>query len=69
MLLRRKEIYETLHPETKEGLAQVAGKNRSLGNNVSDKMTLTSKSFVQDTAEKLGIGKRTVERQIQTAKN
>ena len=41
LLLRRKEIYETL----------------------------TSKSFVEDTAEKPGVGKRTVERQIQTAKN
>ena len=31
-------------------------------------MTLTTKSFVQDTA-KLGVGRRTVERQIQIAKN
>ncbi len=43
--------------------------NRTLGNNVSDKMSATSKSFVQDTAEKLGVVPRTIERQIQTAKN
>ena len=69
ILLRRKEIYETLHPETKVGVSQAAAMNRAVGRNVSDKMTLTSKSFVEDTAEKLGVGKRTVERQIQTAKN
>lgn len=69
ILLRRKEIYETLHPETKAGVSQAAGMNRAIGRDVSDKMTLTSKSFVEDTAEKLGVGKRTVERQIQTAKN
>lgn len=32
-------------------------------------MTQTTKSFAQDTAEKLGIGRRTVERQVQIAKN
>lgn len=69
ILLRRKEIYETLHPETKAGVSQAVGMNRAIGRDVSDKMTLTSKSFVEDTAEKLGVGKRTVERQIQTAKN
>lgn len=69
MLLRRKEIYETLHPETRAGTAQALAMNTAKGNNVSDKMTLTTKSFVQDTADKLGVGRRTVERQIQTAKN
>ena len=69
ILLRRKEIYETLHPETKAGASQAAAMNRAVGRNVGDKMTLTSKSFVEDTAEKLGVGKRTVERQIQTAKH
>ena len=69
LLLRRKEIYETLHPETKAGAAQAAAMNRAIGRDVIDKMTLTSKSFVEDTAEKPGVGKRTVERQIQTAKN
>jgi len=69
MLLRRKEIYETLHPETKAGAAQAAAMNRAVGNNVADKMSATSKSFVEDTAEKLNIAPRTVRREIQTAKN
>lgn len=69
LLLRRKEIYEALHPETKVGVAQAAGMNRAVGNNVTDKMSATLKSFVDDTAEKLGVDPRTVRRDIQTAKN
>lgn len=68
ILLRRKEIYEALHPETiptNQG-GPFRGNQHQV---VSDKMTQTTKSFVEDTAEKLGVGKRTVERQIQTAKN
>ena len=69
MLLRRKEIYEMLHPETKA--TYKGGKYR--GNQhqevVADKMSATTKSFVKDTAEKLGVAPRTVRRQIQTAKN
>ena len=48
MLLRRKEIYEALHPETKAGIAQAAAMNRAVGNNVAVKMSATSKSFVED---------------------
>ncbi len=69
MLLRRKEIYETLHPETRAGVAQAAAMNRAVGNNVADKMSATSKSFVEDTAGKLNVAPRTVRREIQTAKN
>ena len=69
LLLRRKEIYEALHPETKAGVAQAAGMNRAVGNNVTCKMHATSKSFVDDTAEKLGVNPSTVRRQVQTAKN
>lgn len=64
ILLRRKEIYETLHPETRHG-----------GDRKSNEIKTTKcrfenvKSFVQDTADKLGVVPRTVERQIQTAKN
>lgn len=68
LLLRRKEIYETLHPETIQ--TNLGGPYR--GNQhqeVSDKLSLTSKSFAQDTADKLGVVRRTVERQIQAAKN
>lgn len=69
LLLRRKEIYETLHPETKAGVAQAVGMNRAIGNNVAEKFSATSKPFVQDTAEKLGVTPRLIRRQIQTSKN
>ena len=39
--------------------------NRAIGNNVSDKMSVTLRSFAQDTADKLGVSVRTVERTIQ----
>ena len=64
ILLRRKEIYETLHPETKHG-----------GDRRSEEIKRTKcpldpvRSFVDDTAEKLKVDPRTVRRQIQTAKN
>ena len=68
LLLRRKEIYEALHPEsvqTNQGGPFRGNQHQK----VSDKMTQTTKSFAQDTAEKLCIGRRTVERQVQIAKN
>ena len=67
LLLRRKEIYEKLHPETKstgEGGPFRGNQHKE----VSDKMTLTTKSFTQDTADRLGVGKRTIERDLQAAK-
>lgn len=68
-LSRRKEIYEVLHPETKAGVAQAAGMNRAVGNNVGELGSFTSKSFVRDTAEKLGVTPRSIEQKIQIAKN
>ena len=68
LLLRRKEVYEALHPEsvqTNQGGPFRGNQHQK----VSDKMTQTTKSFAQDTAEKLCIGRRTVERQVQIAKN
>lgn len=67
--LRRKEIYEMLHPETKAGAAQAAGMNRAIGNNVGDKLAPKTKSFVEDTSEKTGMSKRTVSRLLQIANN
>lgn len=64
LLLRRKEIYEALHPESKNG-----GDRRSEGIRTSNCRSDSVSSFAQDTAEKLGIGRRTVERQVQIAKN
>lgn len=70
LLERRKEIYESLYPETKAGLAQATGMNRAVGKHVSDKMSAThrQKSFAHDTAGKLGVSARTIERTIQTMK-
>lgn len=69
MLLRRKEIYEMLHPETKATYDGGAFRGNQHKNVVTDKMSPTIKSFVQDTADKLGVVPRTVERQIWTARN
>ena len=67
-LLRRKEIYESLHPESKNGgdrrSEKIVEKTRS-AKCTSD----PPKSFVRDTAEKLGVDPSTVRRQIQAAKN
>ena len=64
LLLRRKEIYEALHPETKNGGDRKSEKIRTK-NFRSD----SAKSFVQDTAAKLGVSPRTVELQVATARN
>jgi len=68
LLARRKKLYETLHPET------IARNRPGHVNNYqssSDNVTLEPKvkSFVEDTAEKLGVSKRTVEQLVQTARD
>ena len=63
LLLRRKELYEAIHPETRQGQ-----RNGQTAKNANFSL-LETKSFSQDTAEKLGVVPRTVEGQIQTAKN
>ena len=61
--LRRKEIYEMLHPETRQGMRNgQTVKNAKLA-------SLETKSFAQDTAEKTGMSKRTVSRLLQIANN
>ncbi len=63
LLLRRKELYEALHPETQQGK-----RNGQTAKN--DNLTfLRAKPFSEDTAGKLGVSKRTVERLVQTAAN
>ena len=66
LLLERKELYEELYPETKQGQAQAIGMNKKLGYNVEVKSTST---FSQDTAQKLGVSKSTIKQAIQLAKN
>lgn len=68
LLLRRKEIFEILHPETKstKGGGPFRGNQH---NEVTALSAATSKSFVEDTAKKLNLSPRTVREKIQTAKN
>jgi ParB family transcriptional regulator, chromosome partitioning protein len=53
----RKEIYERLHPETKHGAVGRKGKSAR-----------SEQSFVQDTAEKTGQGRSTVQRKVTRGK-
>lgn len=62
-LLRRKEIYEELHPETRQGMRNG---QTSKTETVS---VLETKSFAADTAAKTGITERAVRGKIQIAKN
>lgn len=62
-LARRKEIYEKLHPETRQGQRNgQTSKNETVS-------VLDAKPFTQDTAEKLGVSPRSIEQKIQVAKN
>lgn len=57
------EKSETLHPETRQGMRNdKTFKNDNLS-------VLETRSFTQDTADKLGVSPRTIERQIQATKN
>lgn len=62
-LLRRKEIYETLHPETRHGM-----RNGQTSKDVK-LASFETKSFNEDTSEKLNMSKRSVARLVQIANN
>ena len=64
MLLRRKEIYEALHPETKHG-----GDRKSKKIKMQNLQLDSAESFIQDTAKKMRVSPRTVAVRLQTAKN
>ena len=64
--LRRKEIYEALHPETKQGVAQAIGMHKVLGNNVAAE---TATTFNADVAQKVGTPERTLRKSIQRARD
>ena len=67
MVLRRKEIYEALHPETRNGGDRKSEKHAEKIRTTKCRSDL-DRSFTRDTAEKLGVSPRTVERQVQAAK-
>lgn len=69
LLLRRKEIYESLHPEAKATYEGGAFRGNQHQKVVAAKNAATTKSFVQDTAERTGKSPRTIRQAIQTAKN
>ncbi len=60
--VRRKAIYEQLHPETKAGPSQAAGSNRAQGRDVAARNATT---FVKDTAAKTGRSERAVRQDVQ----
>ena len=66
LLARRKKIYETLHPTT---IARNLPGHASNYESSGDKLTGEAKPFSQDTAEKMGVSPRTVERHVQIAEN
>ncbi len=66
LLARRKKIYETLHPAT---IARNLPGHASNYESLSDKLTGKEKPFSQDTAEKMGVSPRTVERHVQIGEN
>ena len=63
-LNRRKEIYEELYPETKNG-----GDRKSEEIRTRPARSDRNKAFAADTAGKLGISKRTVQENIQLTKD
>lgn len=79
-LLRKKEIYEILYPETKQTNQGGAFRGNQHKKVVTAPVSVTTrtsdagavaqqKSFVEDTAEKMKIAPRTIRRKIQVAKN
>ncbi len=68
VLTRRKELYEALHPEA---IARNRPGHVSNHQGSSDKLSSEPKvkSFVEDTAEKLGVSTRTVERHLWLAEH
>ena len=66
LLARRKKIYEALHPAT---IARNLPGHASNYESSSDKLTGKEKPFSQDTAEKMSVSPRTVERHVQIGEN
>ena len=68
LLLRRKEVYEMLHPETKQG----GDRKSAAWAQTIDALEASQqrvKPFTSDSAEKLAISQSTIQRRIRIAKN
>lgn len=63
-LIRRKEVYEALHPASKQG-----GDRRSEDFKTSPARFDSAKAFTIDTSEKTGLSRRTVEQKMQIARD
>lgn len=61
-LARRKEIYEALHPETKQGMRNGQTAKTATG-------AVLEKTFAEDTAIKTGISDRSIRQKIQVARD
>lgn len=57
-IVRRKEIYEELHPETRAGVAGAHAANRAMGRDANENSSL---AFTANTASVAGKTRRTVE--------
>lgn len=62
-LIRRKEIYEELHPETKKGAVNQHTKV------LNAESAFSKNSFTSDTAQKTGRSRRSIQEEIQIANN
>lgn len=66
-LFRRKELYEELHPETRQHVAGAVAANAARAkSDATDKLSVAS--FAADTADKTGFTDRTIRREISRAK-
>lgn len=67
LLARRKDIYESLYPETKAGVSQAIAMNKAKGNNVNCNLQSRKKSFIEDSADVMGTHPSTIARHIKIA--
>lgn len=63
-LARRKEIYETLHPEARDKVLQALSMHRKYGHNAAATVAV---AFTEDAAQKTGLSPRTIRQDIQIA--
>jgi hypothetical protein len=67
-LATRKQIYERLHPETRQHVSGAVAANAVMGRGTA-KDNLSAASFTADTASKTGLDERTIRRSIHRAEH